>query len=1003
MGIFSDYVDAYSDLAQAYAKSGTPNYETYVNNNEDLLTNYESTGISNYEAYVDNNSDLANAYAATGAPDYVQYVLSNSDLKALLPSGVNKAADVGAWGKAHWEKYGSREGRTMPKTYAQTKAAWGKSHWETYGSKEGRTLPKTFSQTKADYGKNHWEVNGKKEGRSLPTDKTQSQEEWGASHWFDTGKNEARILPGGGQFVIQPNGLISINTDVIGAASQPNFQNFATQYNNSNGTNFKDIATALNNLGSTEAKILNNTGVVQNLVNTYYGKVSKWDPTSNEAYQPPMGKFDPSYYVTTEQGRKAFDDWQKALQGSIDIGGSFYEDVSLVGKYNQDTFLQYNYAVVNGKTERGNAVTKAEQAEDFAEVPMTDAQYQMYRDQVMGLGSFTTLKEWEEAQDPEFLKQWIASLSPEDAQDRASGYLTIPSITQIPEILRPKAKMSRGDTVLEGKLTSVLGPKEQEAASKFRSLTVDTFNETLKEYKKQRLKEQQYDFYSGLSGFNEILSVNQELANSLLGDTGVGGILSLGGQDMEKAEESLEKQFSAITGIPSRSNSVYNWQKWFDETLTKRYEEGASFTDWEDASKQHTIDKEFAEDYIKRYLNPRFNTSRSMSEFMSYMDVTQGEENIFQTQSALNSLKTMADLRAKKWLEEVKNSGTSGFDPEFYFNPSGGDTGAEKHALQSEKVNQDWEIAKTNGEQIVPGTNPPRTWNQLAYYYGYNISDKAQFAKLHYQVYGIHEGFDPARDKLSMSTAQSFIDNDILPAIANEKVNLGNVSFLNFVTPREYADKMLEGIDPVENKPEWEKVLESMGLSGKEMGIEEVKAYIEEAFQTGEATKIREAIKYLNEKKESVTQEKLGVDYIERPEDTAPIADPTETQLYNVFKNAGFAGTEDDFYKEFMPDVNREDMELLTQAGKGFKEGSVLSKLTSSDPFESLGSIETLFGTDEEEKEINSKLEVTPTKKTYFKLSEDEDTEDTSTAKSKSGQGFLGSFTSAFKGFTPKY
>jgi hypothetical protein len=63
-----------------------------------------------------------------------------------------------------------------------------------------------------------------------------------------------------------------------------------------------------------------------------------------------------------------------------------------------------------------------------------------------------------------------------------------------------------------------------------------------------------------------------------------------------------------------------------------------------------------------------------------------------------------------------------------------------------------------------------------------------------------------------------------------------------------------------------------MGLSGKEMGIEEVKAYIEEAFQTGEATKIREAIKYLNEKKEKVTQEKLGVDYIERPEDTHLVA-----------------------------------------------------------------------------------------------------------------------------------
>jgi hypothetical protein len=270
-------------------------------------------------------------------------------------------------------------------------------------------------------------------------------------------------------------------------------------------------------------------------------------------------------------------------------------------------------------------------------------------------------------------------------------------------------------------------------------------------------------------------------------------------------------------------------------------------------------------------------------------------------------------------------------------------------------------------------------------------------------VYGIHQGFDPARDKLSLSEAQSFIDNSILPAIANEKVNLGNVSFLNFVTPREYADKMLEGIDPAKNKAEWEKVLESMGLSGKDMGIEEVKTYIEEAFQTGEATKIREAIKYLNEKKEKVTQEKLGVDYIERPEDTAPRKDPTETQLYNVFKSAGFAGTEDDFYKEFMPDVNREDMELLTQAGKGFKEGSVFSKLSSSDPFESLGSIESLFADEKTTEETKKKTSTPIEKRSYFNLYSDDDEEDTVTAKSKSGQGFLGSFTSAFKGLTPKY
>jgi L-rhamnose mutarotase len=953
MGIFSDYVDAYPDLVTGYANSGIPNYTAYVDNNSDLLAAYLATGADNYDAYVRNNADLENAYQ------------NRIDSK----KNWNRAQ----WGQWHVQNRPAQDTRPVPKDPpTQTKEAWGKTHADTY---KNRPVPKNV----------------------LP------KEQWGANHWNNSGKTETRILPGGGQFSVQPDGTLSVNTESIGEKAQQKFKDFANRYNSSDGSNFQDIANGINNLGYNESTILSNSGVVQNLVNAYYGKVPKWDPTSNKAYQPPMGAFDPSYYMTTQQGKDAFNQWQKELGGTISIGGKLYENVSLVGRYDQNTFLQYNYAVVNGKSERGNAVTKAEQAEEYKEVPVTDAQYQQYRDQVMGLGSYSNLKEWEAAQDPEFLKQWISSLSPEDAEDRASGYLAIPSITQIPESLRTQAKMSRGETILEGKLSSVLGPKEQEAADKFRSLTVDTFNETLKEYKKQRAKEQEYDFYSGMSGFSEIFSMNEELANSLLGDSGVGGILSLGGQDQEKAEDSLEKQFSSITGIPSRSNSVYNWQKWFDETLTKRYEEGASFSDWQDASKQYVVDKEFAEDYIKRYLNPRFNTSRSMSEFMSYMDVTQGEENIFQTQSALSSLKNMADLRAKQWLDTIKTSGASGFDSEFYFNPSGGDVSTDQHAIQTTKVNEDWETAKKNGEQVVPGTNPPSTWNQLAYLYGYNVNDKAQFAKLHYQVYGIHQGFDPARDKLSLNSAQSFIDENILPAIANEKVNLGSATFLNFVTPREYADKMLEGIDPTQNKPEWEKILESMGLSGKDMGVEEVKSYIEEAFQTGEATKIREAIKYLNEKKEQVTQEKLGVDYIERAEDTAGRDNPNETELYSVFKNAGFNGTEDDFYNEFMPDVNREDMELLTQATKGLTEGSVFSGLSSSDPFEALGSVETLFADEETSKETENKTSSSTEDKSYFSLYDDEDTEDTVTAKSKSGQGFLGSFTSAFKGFTPKY
>jgi hypothetical protein len=258
MSIFSDYVDTYSDLEQAYYDSGTSDFESYVDSYEDLLNAYISSGTPDYKAYVQSHSDLENYWAAN-----------------IRPQGISRVD----WGQSHWNSNGQAEGRNLPRAYSQTKEEWGEQHWNSYGQRENREIPTNYPQTK---------------------------EEWGATHWNEYGKNEARLLPGADQFTVQPNGTITVNTNTIGAQAHSKFQNFANQYNNSDGTNFKQIANALNNLGSEEAEILSNTGVVQNLVNTYYGKVSKWDPTSNKAYQPPMGAFDPTYYMTTGQGQEAF-------------------------------------------------------------------------------------------------------------------------------------------------------------------------------------------------------------------------------------------------------------------------------------------------------------------------------------------------------------------------------------------------------------------------------------------------------------------------------------------------------------------------------------------------------------------------------------------------------------------------------------------------------------------------------------------------------------------------
>jgi len=651
----------------------------------------------------------------------------------------------------------------------------------------------------------------------------------------------------------------------------------------------------------------------------------------------------------------------------------------------------------------------------FIEIPLTDAEYQDYRDQTLGLSDrFNNIKEWADAQDPEVLDEWYKSLPSYQKEEYDAGTLAVPTLDFIPDRLRDKVVMVKGGTTfLEGALAPVFGEKEIEQQKIFASLTTDSLRKAAQKLQAAKKQEQEYDFYKGLPGVSEIVGLNESLANSIIADSGIGGILGIMG-DTTKYQENLEDQFSVFTGVPSRNNAIYNWQKWFNDEFVKSYgysynEDGelvldpkspqVIVTDPLEPEKSYTVDVQFAKDYVDRYLKPRFDQSKSMSEFVSYMDIKQNEQNVFQTQSALDSLRTLADVRAQAYLDGVKASAPLNFDVDFYYNPQGnfyeGEREYSTYQTQREQVSKDWEAAKTQGNTAkVPGTN--WTWNQWAYHYGLDLNDKEQFARLHYQVLGLSQGFDPAKDLITQKDAEEYIDTAIIPEIVDEKLNIGDITFLNFVTPEEYADKLLEGISPTENKEEWDKLLEKLGLGDKDLGIEEVKEYIIEAFRTGAAKEIRESIKYLNEKKITPSQKELGVDYIERPEDAKPLTDPGETDLYKVFKDAGYQGSEDDFYNTFMTDIDRSEMELLTQAGKGFSETSAFKGLSSSDPFESMVAIENIFPTSEDN--FTSTKEETSSAPSYFKLFEDDKTDED--YKSKTGQKILGEFTSLFKGFS---
>ena len=145
--------------------------------------------------------------------------------------------------------------------------------------------------------------------------------------------------------------------------------------------------------------------------------------------------------------------------------------------------------------------------------------------------------------------------------------------------LTPEQKDAPG-TTFEAYLTNILGADEIENTKKYGALAQNVLKDTIAELEKVKAQEAQWDMYRNLGGFAEILDLGSTLADSIRADVGVGGFLPKG-NDVTK---DLETQLGNITGI--QSHVTYNWQKWFDETLTKKY--GIDYTEF--AATEETLD-----------------------------------------------------------------------------------------------------------------------------------------------------------------------------------------------------------------------------------------------------------------------------------------------------------------------------------------------------------------------------------------------------------------------------
>ena len=716
-------------------------------------------------------------------------------------------------------------------------------------------------------------------------------------------------------------------------------------------------------------------------------KLQAWDGDKLGA-KPAYGDFDPSYYVKQNPNLKAQWETYKAN-----------DDVDVINRYGENGYYLQHYTQ-QGKPAgfRGNAAETTAAANQYLEKKPTDQDIQAVRS--LQLGADTETQTSRLLAVPEIKAQYESAIAGDTYWSnlgkknlldpkKPDEFAALFRLSQRPEdkqvSFNRNINAGYGVTELEDAINTAVGEKGIVDVKRFGALAQNVLKDTIDEMKKARSKESMMSYLGQMGDMKEILDLGKNLSNEIMGDSGIGGVLAFNDKSGLK-KESLEKSLQNLSGV--NNLTTYNWQQWFDSSLKDKYSKDLELGyTTEQASENVKVDGEFAKNFIEQYLNPRFNQAKSMEEFVDYLDVQSKEQNPFQTQDLLNATRQVADLKAKMYLDAVQKENDRGFNSAFYFNPTGDKSRQQAYLDQAQNVQADWEAAQ-KGDGY---------WAAQAYRFGVDVNDKDAFARMHFQVKGQGQGYDAAEDILNTGKVTDEIYKNILPALNKEVITQGSV-FGQFITPESFANQMTKGLNAGDNA-KWDEVLKINGLTGFKGTLDELKAEIASSIQGSSAEDIRTRIEELNKQGEKPTQENLGITYIQRDSDYTNTSKPADTQLYRTFKKAGYKGTEDEFYTNFFPDVNKEEQTFLTKAGSA--SGLQLTdKLNTKDPFEAFSSIGGLLGENDEGTPFTTSSGTTKknTGSSYFNLDLGlDETGDTKTTKSKSGQEFLSGFTSLFK------
>lgn len=308
------------------------------------------------------------------------------------------------------------------------------------------------------------------------------------------------------------------------------------------------------------------------------------------------------------------------------------------------------------------------------------------------------------------------------------------------------------------------------------------------------------------------------------------------------------------------------------------------------------IDYEFAQNFIQEFLEPRFDYSESMDEFVSYMEVDAANQNILQRIDTLKKAREDVSRLLVDYTEKLEEYGelAKEFNPEFYMNPLATDKGYPlineeykgKLEEQQRQIEKDYNSFKQSFGNLVPqipGVSGESgiTWGDIAYQFGIDPEEAKEnpelFAKLHYQAYGSKK--EPgSKVSIFVGTSFPFTETDIktyLDTVVADKLekilqDSGSMPFGKFQRVEDYVDDYLDGV--ILNDEAYERILKVLGFLEEDENIEDaediilgdVKEQFIEVLRTVPAGDIREQIERLEKLKEEPTQLNLGIFYIPR-------------------------------------------------------------------------------------------------------------------------------------------